>query len=110
MAGVARLAENPYRAALEVARAEVVRAQDAVRGALTRPRRTLVRAWACPAADRFGAGLLSAERAALRAIDESLAQLNARIREQPELVPDDAWQRWWRARLSAADDPLRGYQ
>jgi hypothetical protein len=106
---VTKLAVNPYRAALMAARAEVMRAQTALRGALVQPRRTLARSWSCPAADRFGAELLGVERAALRAIEESLSQLDAKIREQPELVTEDAWQQWWRARLAASDNPLRGY-
>ena len=100
---------NPYRAALVAARGEVLLVQAAVRVSLARPRRVLAQAWQCPAADEFACGLGVSERAALRAIEDSLAELDAKIRAEPELVSADAWQLRWRGALDSADNPLRGY-
>jgi hypothetical protein len=106
---VAELKENEYRVALVAARAEVLRSEAAVRAALIRPRRMLASAWRCPAADEFDAGLSGVEHRALGAISESLVELDAKIREQPELVPVDDWRRFWRSRIFAGANPTRGY-
>ncbi len=81
----------------------------ALRSVLVRPRGVLSRSWRCPAADEFAAGLAGVERRSATAVGESLAELDARIRQQPELVADDAWQRQWRAVLDSPSNPLRGY-
>jgi hypothetical protein len=99
-----KLVENPYRAAMVAARSEVLRVEAAVRAA----HRTLALAWRCPAADELAAGLAGAERTALAAIEESLAELDATIRAQLELVPASAWQARWAGSFDPAGGPSRG--
>jgi hypothetical protein len=103
-----KLVENPYRAAMVAARSEVLRVEAAVRAALRLPHRTLALAWRCPAADELAAGLAGAERTALAAIEESLAELDATIRAQLELVPASAWQARWAGSFDPAGGPSRG--
>jgi hypothetical protein len=104
------LTENPYRAVLVAARAEVLLIADAARVLLNRPRRTLALSWRCPAADGFAAGLDSVERPVMLALQECLAELDALIRAQPELILPDAWQVGWRSAVESGTNPMRTWR
>ncbi len=101
---------NPYREALVQARQRIVRVRAQVADAVARPRRTLAHAWHCPAANALDAGLHLRHRGVLAAVDDAIAVLDARIRAEPELVVDGAWQSRWQTHLRHAPaDPRRGY-
>jgi hypothetical protein len=77
--GSARLVEYPHREALVVARGEVGRVEESVGPVPVRPRQ----GWQgrrAAAAEEFAAGLLGAERAAVRVIEASLGEIDAKTR------------------------------